>query len=182
MKKLFMMVALSLVMVACDKEEENELSYWDKVTSEIGETKLSVTDVLKSLRDNEYWDTKIQYDYYSKDGKVVENIVIGEGVLASGNPTAMRFADDKMYSYYSAGPADKGCIVYDVEETTDGIIFSEEGYDSSKWKVIAYDENQVLVESYPLIKQQPTAKGEYLYSKVLKVRKVDNTKWWEDAK
>ena len=62
MKKLFMILALSLVMVACDKEEENELSYWDKVTSEIGETKLSVTDVLKSLRDNEYWDTKIQYD------------------------------------------------------------------------------------------------------------------------
>ena len=36
MKKLFMMVALSLVMVACNKDE-NELSYWDKVLNEMGE-------------------------------------------------------------------------------------------------------------------------------------------------
>ncbi len=180
MKKLFIMVALSLVMVACNKDEENELSYWDKVLNEMGETKLSAYEVLQSLRENECWETKSLSAYYQKDGKIIEKIVLGEGVLASGNPTALRFADDKMYEYIRTGPI-KQYFVWDVEKTTEGIKYYEEGVLFGDWRIIGYDDNQILYESYPAIKQEPTDKGEYLYSKVLIVRKVDNTKWWEKA-
>ena len=96
MKKLFTLLALSLVMVACNKEEDNELSYWDKVLSEMGETKLSALDVLQSLRDNEEWEIKTQYSYFLRDGKVVEEITRGDGIFVVGGNTATRFADDKM--------------------------------------------------------------------------------------
>lgn len=183
MKKLLMMLALSLVMVACNKDEENELSYWDKVLNEMGETKLSAIDVLKSLRDNEYWDYETIYEYYQKDGKIIEKIVLGEGVLASGNPTALRFADNKMYSYYKTGPNYIRYYVSDVEETDEGIkYYDENGEASGEWKIIGYDDNQIVYESYPITKKEPTDKGEYLYSKVLKVRKVDDSKWWEEIK
>ena len=35
MKKLFMMVALSLLMVACNKEEGEQLTGWDKIIAEV---------------------------------------------------------------------------------------------------------------------------------------------------
>lgn len=184
MKKLFTLLALSLVMVACNKEEDNELSYWDKVLSEMGETKLSAIDVLKSLRDNEYWDYETIYVYYQKDGKIIEEIVLGEGVLASGNPTALRFAEDKMYAYTWVSPASIGYILYDIEKTDEGIKYylNENGEEWNEWKIIGYDDNQILYETCPLRKQEPTPhKGEYLYSKILKVRKVDDDKWWEKA-
>lgn len=173
-----MMVALSLVMVACNKDE-NELSYWDKVLNEMGETKLSAYEVLQSLRENECWETKSLSAYYQKDGKIIEKIVLGEGVLASGNPTALRFADDKMYEYIDAGPDHMRCFVWDVEETVEGIKYYDEGVLFGDWRIIGYDDNQILYESYPITKKEPTDKGEYLYSKVLKVRTVDDTKWWE---
>ena len=183
MKKLLMMFALSLVMVACNKEEENELSYWDKVLSEMGETKLSITDVLQSLRENEYWDKKTRYAYFSRDGKVVEEITLGEGVLVSGNPTAMRFADNKLYGYSWVDPIHNGYFIYDIEKTDEGLKFYDENGEALfEWKIIGYDDNQILLETYPLTKQEPAPLGVYLYAKELIVRKVDDSKWWEELK
>lgn len=181
MKKLLMMLALSLVMVACNKEEDNELSYWDKVLSEMGETKLSALDVLKSLRDNEHWEIKTRYSYFLRDGKVVEEITLGDGVLVSGNhPTALRFADDKMYGYAWVDPEHKGYYVYDIEKTDEGFKVYDEYGARSEWKIIGYDDNQILYECYPLTEQEPAPLGVYLYSKELRVRKVDDSKWWEE--
>ena len=77
-----MMVALSLVMVACNKDE-NELSYWDKVLNEMGETELSAIDVLESLRENEHWEITTEYKYFLRDGKVVEEMTSGEGLFVT---------------------------------------------------------------------------------------------------
>lgn len=181
MKKLFMMVALSLVMVACNKDE-NELSYWDKVLNEMGETKLSAIDVLESLRENEHWEITTEYKYFLRDGKVVEEMTSGEGLFVTANPTALRFADNKMYSYYMTGPDHIRYYVSDVEETDEGIkYYDENGEARGEWKIIGYDDNKILYEGHPLTKQEPAPKGEYLYSRTLRERKVDDSKWWEEA-
>jgi hypothetical protein len=180
MKKLFTLLALSLVMVACNKEEDNELSYWDKVLSEMGETKLSALDVLQSLRDNEEWEIKTQYSYFLRDGKVVEEITRGDGIFVVGGNTATRFADDKMYAYSWSDPFTKGYSVYDIEKTDEGFKYYDEYGALGEWKIIGYDDNQILYEGYPLTEQEPAPLGVYLYSKVLRVRKVNDSKWWEE--
>ncbi|MBQ4532746.1 MAG: hypothetical protein IJA24_05875 [Alistipes sp.] len=69
MKKLFTLLALSFVMVAYDKDEyrdNRELSYWDKVASEMTRTKMSAAEVLNSLQDNEFWYKNASSNFFCK--------------------------------------------------------------------------------------------------------------------
>ena len=82
MKELFMMLALSLVMTACDKDEyrdNRELSYWDKVASEMTRTDMSAAEVLNSLQDNEFWYQNAESSFY-KQGEKVSNMFINQKV------------------------------------------------------------------------------------------------------
>ena len=138
MKKLFMMVALSLVMVACNKDEENELSYWDKVLNEMGETKLSAYNVLQSLRENECWDIVTQYDYIEDQttGDISEKVVFENGMLvkmAGVSPQTYRFNEDicSHYDYITAvNPFYVSRVDYVVEhEDNMNFVLSYKGKD-----------------------------------------------------
>lgn len=179
MKKLFTLLALSLVMVACNKEDADIIMFdWDEVIAEMNVTELSAMDVLKSLQDNECWDDEISYSYFSKDGEIVE-FEIGGGNSSSGVKTTIRFVDDLMYSYYSVTPV-SGRLEYEVKESDESIKFLSEGVEDFEWKIIAYDENKLLIETYNIAEKEGNINlGEYLYSKSILIRKVDNTKWWE---
>lgn len=187
MKKLFMMVALSLIMVACNKDEENELSYWDKVLNEMGETKLSAYDVLQSLRENECWDIVTQYDYIEDQttGDISERVVFENGMLvkmAGVSPQTYRFNEDicSQYDYITAvNPFYVMRVDYVVEhEDNMNFVLSYKGKDEYRWEIIAYDENRVLVEIHHLNSQIINGK-KFLYNKILFAREVDESKWWE---
>ncbi len=186
MKKLFMMVALSLVMVACNKDEDNEineLSYWDKVASEMTRTDMSAAEVLSSLQENELWYQNAESSFYKKDGEVKEYVHQPEGELIVGG-SIMRFVDNTLY-YYGIGNADVVCSKYDAKIVDENnITFYYKDKEVSKWKIIAYDNDKILIEQYSMNSPQEVYKerGEYLYHKFLYIRKVDDSKWWEDAK
>ena len=185
MKKLFMMVALSLVMVACNKDE-NELSYWDKVLNEMGETKLSAIDVLQSLRENECWDIVTQYDYREDQttGEISETVSYENGAakMAGASPLTYRFNEDicSRYDYITAvNPFYVMRVNYVVEhEDNMNFVLSYKGKDEYRWEIIAYDENRVLVEIHHLNSQIINGK-KFLYNKILFAREVDESKWWE---
>ena len=186
MKRLLTLLVLSLVTVACNKENDNIVLYdWDKIVSEMNLTELSVNEVLESLQQNEYWSEVVRYHYFFKDGKIEEKTLKDEEqelLDGGGSYSVLRFAENSMYSYeYTIGTSPY-CVEYKINNTDNGFIASIQDVKVSEWKIVAYDENQVLVEIYPIFKQEPSGNGEFLYSKVLIVRKSDNTKWWEDAK
>lgn len=185
MKKLFMMVALSLVMVACNKDEDNEineLSYWDKVASEMTRTDMSAAEVLSSLQENELWYQNAESSFYKKDGEVKEYVHQPEGELIVGG-SIMRFVDNTLY-YYGIGNADVVCSKYEAEIVDENnITFYYKDKEVSKWKISAYDNDKIIIETYFNSPQQAyKERGELLYIKNLYIRKVDETKWWEDAK
>ena len=185
MKKLFMMVALSLVMVACNKDEDNEineLSYWDKVASEMTRTDMSAAEVLSSLQENELWYQNAESSFYKKDGEVKEYVHQSEGELIIGG-SIMRFVDNTLY-YYGIGNADVVCSKYEAEIVDENnITFYYKDKEVSKWKISAYDNDKIIIETYFNSPQQAyKERGELLYIKNLYIRKVDDTKWWEDAK
>lgn len=181
MKKLFMMVTLSLVMVACNKDEDNEineLSYWDKVASEMTRTDMSAAEVLSSLQENEFWYQNAESSFYKKDGEVKEYVHQPEGELIIGG-SIMRFVDNTLY-YYGIGNADVVCSKYEAEIVDkNNIQFYFEGKEVFKWKISAYDNDKIIIETYFNSPQQAyKERGELLYIKNLYIRKVDDSKWW----
>ena len=182
MKKLFMMVTLSLVMVACNKDEDNEineLSYWDKVASEMTRTDMSAAEVLSSLQENEFWYQNAESSFYKKDGEVKEYVHQPEGELIIGG-SIMRFVDNTLY-YYGIGNADVVCSKYEAEIVDENnITFYYKDKEVSKWKISAYDNDKIIIETYFNSPQQAyKERGELLYIKNLYIRKVDDTKWWK---
>lgn len=181
MKELFMMLALSLVMAACDKDEyrdNRELSYWDKVASEMTRTDMSAAEVLSSLQENEFWYQNAESSFYKKDGEVKEYVHQPEGELIIGG-SIMRFVDNTLY-YYGIGNADVVCSKYEAEIVDkNNIQFYFEGKEVFKWKISAYDNDKIIIETYFNSPQQAyKERGELLYIKNLYIRKVDDSKWW----
>ncbi|MBR4995858.1 MAG: hypothetical protein IKY82_07335 [Alistipes sp.] len=183
MKKLFTLLALSLVMIACNKEEENEqLTGWDKIIADMTRTDKSASEVLNSLQENEYWYQNAESYFFLKEGEVIEDIFQPEGELIVGGSTTMRFVDNTVYY---VGMGGDGWIYnnYDAKIISDNNIkFSFNGKEVFEWKIIAYDENKLLIENYPLLSSENhPINGEYLYSKTMYIRKKDDGKFWEKA-
>ena len=189
MKKLFMMVALSLVMVACDKEKEEDLSdsYWDKVMSEMTRTDTPAVDILNSLGDDEFWYKNASSNFFLKDGEEIEVVHQPEGALMIGD-YFMRYIDNAVY-FIGMNPMPTNGVgwvynKYDAEISGDNHIkFYFEGKEVFEWKIVAHDNDKIVIDTYYKGQQQPDKKyGEFLYSRQLFIRKVDETKCWENAK
>ena len=184
------MLALSLVMVAYDKDEyrdNRELSYWDKVASEMTRTEMSAAEVLNSLQDNEFWYQNASSSFYKRGEKVREYVHQPEGKLLVGG-SFMRFVDNTVY-FISMNPMPTNgvgwvYVDYDAEIVGDNHIkFYVEGKEVFEWKIIAHDNDKIIIDTYYKGQQQPDKKyGEFLYSRQLFIRKVDETKCWENAK
>ena len=189
MKNLLLMLALSLVMVAYDKDEyrdNRELSYWDKVASEMTRTEMSAAEVLNSLQDNEFWYQNASSSFYKRGEKVREYVHQPEGKLLVGG-SFMRFVDNTVY-FISMNPMPTNgvgwvYVDYDAEIVGDNHIkFYFEGKEVFEWKIIAHDNDKIIIDTYYKGQQQPDEKyGEFLYSRQLFIRKVDETKCWEKA-
>ena len=190
MKNLLLMLALSLVMVAYDKDEyrdNRELSYWDKVASEMTRTNMSAAEVLNSLQDNEFWYQNASSSFYKQGEEVREYVHQPEGKLLVGG-SIMRFVDNTVY-FISMNPMPTNgvgwvYVDYDAEIVGDNHIkFYVEGKEVFEWKIIAHDNDKIVINTYYKGQQQPDKKyGEFLYSRKLFIRKTDETKCWENAK
>ena len=190
MKNLLLMLALSLVMVAYDKDEyrdNRELSYWDKVASEMTRTEMSAAEVLNSLQDNEFWYQNASSSFYKQGEEVREYVHQPEGKLLVGG-SIMRFVDNTVY-FISMNPMPTNgvgwvYVDYDAEIVGDNHIkFFVEGKEVFEWKIIAHDNDKIVINTYYKGQQQPDKKyGEFLYSRKLFIRKTDETKCWENAK
>ena len=188
MKKLFMMLALSLVMVACDKEKEEDLSdsYWDKVMSEMTRTDTPAVDILNSLGDDEFWYKNASSNFFLKDGEKIEVVHQPEGALMIGD-YFMRYIDNAVY-FIGMNPMPTNGVgwvynKYDAEISGDNHIkFYFEGKEVFEWKIIAHDNDKIIIDTYYKEQQSNEKYGEFLYSRQLFIRKVDETKCWEDAK
>ena len=190
MKNLLLMLALSLVMVAYDKDEyrdNRELSYWDKVASEMTRTEMSAAEVLNSLQDNEFWYQNAESSFYIQGEEVREYVHQPEGKLLVGG-SIMRFVDNTVY-FISMNPMPTNgvgwvYVDYDAEIVGDNHIkFYVEGKEVFEWKIIAHDNDKIVINTYYKGQQQPDKKyGEFLYSRKLFIRKTDETKCWENAK
>lgn len=189
MKNLFMMLVLSLVMAACNKEEKEDLSdsYWDKVMSEMTRIDTPAVEILNSLGDDEFWYKNASSNFFLKDGEEIEVVHQPEGALMIGD-SFMRFIDNTVY-FISMNPMPTNgvgwvYVDYDAEIVGDNHIkFYVEGKEVFEWKIIAHDNDKIVIDTYYKGQQQPDKKyGEFLYSRKLFIRKVDETKCWENAK
>ena len=100
----------------------------------------------------------------------------------------MRFVDNTVY-FISMNPMPTNgvgwvYVDYDAEIVGDNHIkFYVEGKEVFEWKIIAHDNDKIVINTYYKGQQQPDKKyGEFLYSRQLFIRKVDETKCWENAK
>lgn len=181
MKKLLSVLMLSLVMMACNKDEDSTMFDWDKIVAEMETTELSAMDVLKSLRDNEYWGKNIVYYYFEKDGKIIESLKLGNGLEGVGGGTTIyRFADNVVNIYSNGGPNLKDVWSLSIKDNNGlySCYYNEKLY--FEYKVVAYDENQVLLEmNYSEEYRFTTEEGKFLSEKVLLKRQTSDSKWWE---
>lgn len=186
MKRLFAMLALSLVMVACNKEEGEQLTGWDKIIAEVEPVEMPVLDVLHSLNENEAWECRSAYAYILNEttGEVEEHILVEDffSYLYGGDMPTLRYVDNVEYRFqrYSCGEGDTlhAPITSDVSmEDDDTIVKLVAGDYISRYNIIAYDENQIIFDEY----FEKNEGIKCLYKKMWYERKVDDTKWWEKA-
>ena len=178
-----MIFALSLVMVACNKEEETEqLTGWDMIIAGVESVDVAVLDVLHSLGENEVWQCRSAYAYILNEttGEVEEHIYVKDyfSYLYGATMPTLRYADNQELRYWKpasfTGETDPYAIVYDVSMEDDAIKLVSCD-DVSKYKIVAYDENQIIFEEY-VASEEGT---KWLYKKMWYERKVDDSKWWE---
>ena len=189
MRNLFMMLVLPLVMAACNKEEKEDLSdsYWDKVMSEMTRIDTPAVEILNSLGDDEFWYKNASSNFFNKNGKEIEVVHQPEGALMIGD-SFMRFIDNTVYFIGMNPMPTNGVgwvyVDYDAEIVGDNHIkFYVEGKEVFEWKIIAHDNDKIIIDTYYKGQQQPDKKyGEFLYSRKLFIRKTDETKCWENAK
>jgi hypothetical protein len=90
--------------------------------------------------------------------------------------------DNVEYKFYTPAPftGDTApyAMIYDVSMEDEDTIKLVAGDDISRYNIIAYDENQIIFDVYNANEEGT----KWLYKKMWYERKVDNTKWWEDAK
>ena len=183
-----MMLVLPLVMAACNKEEKEDLSdsYWDKVMSEMTRIDTPAVEILNSLGDDEFWYKNASSNFFNKNGKEIEVVHQPEGALMIGD-SFMRFIDNTVYFIGMNPMPTNGVgwvyVDYDAEIVGDNHIkFYFEGKEVFEWKIIAHDNDKIIIDTYYKGQQQPDEKyGEFLYSRQLFIRKVDETKCWEKA-
>ena len=188
MRNLFMMLVLPLVMAACNKEEKEDLSdsYWDKVMSEMTRIDTPAVEILNSLGDDEFLYKNASSNFFNKNGKEIEVVHQPEGALMIGD-SFMRFIDNTVYFIGMNPMPTNGVgwvyVDYDAEIVGDNHIkFYFEGKEVFEWKIIAHDNDKIIIDTYYKGQQQPDEKyGEFLYSRQLFIRKVDETKCWEKA-
>ena len=154
MKELFMMLVLSLVMAACNKEEKEDLSdsYWDKVMSEMTRIDTPAVEILNSLGDDEFWYKNASSNFFLKDGEEIEVVHQPEGALMVGD-SFMRFVDNTVY-FISMNPMPTNgvgwvYVDYDAEIVGDNHIkFYVEGKEVFEWKIIAHDNDKIVINTY----------------------------------
>ena len=185
MKKLFMMVALSLIMVACNKEEGEQLTGWDKIIADVEPVEMSVLDVLHSLNENEAWECRSAYAYILNEttGEVEEHIYVEDYFyhIYGATMATIRFVDNVEYKFYKpasfTGITGPYAMIFDVSMEDEDTIKLVAGDDISRYNIIAYDENQIIFDEY----FEKNEGIKCLYKKMWYERKVDDTKWWEKA-
>ena len=188
MRNLFMMLVLPLVMAACNKEEKEDLSdsYWDKVMSEMTRIDTPAVEILNSLGDDEFLYKNASSNFFNKNGKEIEVVHQPEGALMIGD-SFMRFIDNTVYFIGMNPMPTNGVgwvyVDYDAKIVGDNHIkFYFEGKEVFEWKIIAHDNDKIIIDTYYKGQQQPDKKyGEFLYSRKLFIRKTDETKCWENA-
>lgn len=198
MKKLFMVVALSLVMVACNKDENEQLTGWDKIVAELGETELSVMDVMCSLRDNELWKchTAIDYICERKTGNIQEVVLYQnfENEMYGGSLPYLRYSKDFRFCYYkyTVNPDPNGAFYLpiprvqakEIFESEDRIINVGPKDGPYSWiEIIAYDENNIIYDEWNYNAEilHGNANTYHPGKRFWYQRVVDDTKWWEKA-
>lgn len=205
MKKLFLMVALSLVMVACNKEEDNEqLIGWDKIMSEVGKTDKSAVEVLYSLTEDEIW---YPYNWLSysedKDGNIIETKYVEDGSIkyyGGGSILGYRMTNDGGVQEFNFSVVPTlGPVYYyeyndvDIEGDNLKITYSYPSVDEIKsialWETLAYDKDQILIKSsYEYLEPLYFPNGEIytsdkkeLYNLIQLVRYTPTNQDWKDA-
>lgn len=195
-----------IILVGCNQDSDvvdiEVPSMWDEIEMKMEKTDLSALDVLKSA---DYWVSTKRYHYTQPNGEGEERCSkdVELGIYPSGGTPAIEgtvVTSDNIwkecYSAHSYGLYDLCCDHVlprhhkDLElEVSDGTItaIKRDGKTYS-FKVIAYDENSVLIESTlwetklfgPLDSEgKPTIKKVYPYGRFLFERQVAESPDWE---
>lgn len=201
MKKLLMMLALSLVMVACNKEENNEIltTNWDNIISDITPIEVPVWDVLHSLQDNQAWVCRSmdEYTLNTKTNEAYHQTMVKDymynSYYSAGPHAPIRFVDGHCTYYYNSIPFtdhDKPFTMTRKMQEVDGDIVEieeiEDDYEPLIYDIIAYDENHILVDMYSSLTEEYLKKFPWdvklLYQRILFERHTSDDKWWETYK
>ena len=160
MKKIFVLMLALMSFVGCYSDSDIEVpSMWDKIIMEMVTPELSALDVLIS---GDVWHSTKEYCYTLPNAEGEEKLIVdyelGSGVTQKGCEKIKIFPNNTLREYdesYSYRLYDQCCdhVLPDHYkemklEVSDGTItaIKRDGRTYS-FKVIAYDENSVLIES-----------------------------------
>ena len=177
----------------CTKAEDDNLSVWNNVEFSMNKTNLSVVEVLLSA---DYWVASKLYYYTEPNAKGEEkfgyDMELQSSVLDGSGLHMFRMFGDKVFREYGAGvpspnpsqniPPHYRDFDLKIEDNTicaivkDGKTYS--------FRIVAYDDNKVLVESNYWKSYKYNSKAEvekvYSYGRILFERKVATSPDWED--
>ena len=170
MKKIFVLMLALISFVGCNNDGDIDIdiempSMWDEIEMKMEKTDLSALEVLKSA---DYWQaTKIYYYTLPNaegEERCSQDVELNGGYRGAGGDLTERFniiSDNKIRFYrYMGHPftCDEhrmpniywDCDLEIVDNTITSVTGSQSYYDDDKtysFKIIAYDENSVLIES-----------------------------------
>lgn len=201
MKKIFVLMLALISFVGCNSDSNLDIempSMWDEIEMKMEETDLSALEVLKSA---DYWQaTKIYYyTLPNAEGEehCFQDVELYGGYRGAGGDLSERFniISDNIIRFYSYMGHPFTCdehrmpnIYWDFDlEMEDNIIMSVKGNQypleddkTFSFKVIAYDENSVLIESNLWYTITSNPKMTYPYGRLLFERQVVDSPDWFD--
>ena len=146
-------VASAGLFTACDKENSSIYNdYWDNKISGLEKSEFLVTDVMLSV---ECWYGSMKF-YTEPNGKGKEYIIgtpreDGGRLLPSGARTKRYAFAKNIYKEYTRGMLEGGIPHFYGErvmsDVVDNYFTVELDTYTSQWKVIGYDDNNIIVET-----------------------------------
>ncbi|MBQ3148159.1 MAG: hypothetical protein IJB87_02210 [Alistipes sp.] len=160
MKKLLLMLLAVAAFAGCSKEENVILSEGDKITRSIEQINTPLLSVLQSYR---FWEESRTFAYTEPDGKGEEiavfdaaKVASSEGVDYKQDPwgnwqpyEVLSYRDDQFVKYI---PMTKRVRTYhyydfDIVDFEDGIFTFTRNSEEYYLKVLAYDNNNLWIET-----------------------------------
>ncbi len=165
--------------MSCSNDDLGFENPWEDIKNEMGETELTIMEVLSSISSTEVWMPSVVC-YYTEPDMQGEMCEIGDVQYDTGTrPSYYTFSKDMVTRYVGTVIPHPSYYIQETFTKVDDNTYTFGNDGEYYWKIISYDETQLLIEgnTHNIFKEGVY----YNYSTIVLKRGTPSKSDWKDG-